>query len=268
MSSLFRQAYSVPVPEGAEIVKKNGKRYARILIDGKPTLCPLTERGDRYRRRSNRWYGQYVDAAGRTVRVPLSANRAAAQLMLNDLVREVEQEKAGLVTDHTRHRRAPVADLLAEYRAHSHGTKGNSVKQADETARRCEKVFDGCGVVLLADVDAEAAERWLAGQRAKTKAAGGIGPQTFNHYVAALKAFGNWLVSSRKAADNPFRYLRKVNAEVDVRKNRRPLTPDEFNRLIVATAAGRRSAGCPDPIVWNCTSWPDSPGCGRASWPA
>lgn len=48
-------------------------------------------------KRLKRWYGKYRDAAGVLRKVPLSPNKAAAQLMLNELVAKVERERAGLV---------------------------------------------------------------------------------------------------------------------------------------------------------------------------
>ncbi len=41
--------------------------------------------------------GQYKDATGRLRRQPLAIDKAAAQAMLNEIVRNVEREKAGLI---------------------------------------------------------------------------------------------------------------------------------------------------------------------------
>lgn len=49
------------------------------------------------RRRARKWYGQFKDEHGRTRRVPLCRDKAAAQQMLNDLVRRVERGEAELI---------------------------------------------------------------------------------------------------------------------------------------------------------------------------
>jgi integrase len=63
----------------------------------------------------------------------------------------------------------------------------------------------------------------------------GIGIGTSNHYVRALKSFGNWLFSDERWPKNPFTQLEPLNVEVDVRRERRTLTADDFAQL-VATA--------------------------------
>lgn len=75
---------------------------------------------------------------------------------------------------------------------------------------------------------------------------GGFGPASSNHYTKSLKAFGNRLVKTRRCAEHPFRHLTRVNANVDVRHQRRALSANEFTRLVAAARAGttfRRLAG-------------------------
>jgi hypothetical protein len=59
------------------------------------TTDPST--GKTVRRKTTRWYGKYVDAEGVVRRVPLSANKTAAQQMLNELVKKAELGKAGII---------------------------------------------------------------------------------------------------------------------------------------------------------------------------
>lgn len=143
--------------------------------------------------------------------------------------------------------------MLNEYEAHQ-GDRGNTPEQAKQVRRRCEIVFEGCGFVLLSDLAGTPAERWLAGRRQLARKDRGISPQTSNHYTVALKAFGNWLVKARRAPDNPFCHLGRVNVRVDVRHVRRPLTGDEFVRLLAAARASPPSAVCPDRLG-RCCIW-------------
>src|SRR4051794_11226146 len=71
--------------------------------------------GKKASRKAKKWYGQYVDAAGVLRRVPLSANKTAAQQLLNDLVRRAELGKAGLGDPFEEHRRRPLTEHLADW---------------------------------------------------------------------------------------------------------------------------------------------------------
>ncbi len=253
MATIRRVYYTRPIPADAVRVTVKGKPAVRFTgDDGKPVVAPLTADGQRCRLPSAKWYGQYTDAAGTTRRVPLSENKTVAQQMLNELVRRVELEKVGITDPFRESRSKPLADHLAAYRQF-HADKGNTGRQTDQVVRRCERVFAGCGFARLADLNEEAALRWLTGRRTGTRAEGGIGPQTFNHYVTAIKAFGNWLVRTNRATESPFRHMGRLNVEVDVRHQRRPLSADEFTRLLVAARTGgvfRRLSGADRAVLY------------------
>jgi integrase len=151
------------------------------------------------------------------------------------------------VIDHySAHRRCPLITLLSEYERHVLD-KGATTREARQATRRCELVFNAVGFALLKDLDATAAERWLADRRRLPKKDGGFGPATSNHYRKSLVAFGNWLVKARRAPENPFRHVPKVNAAVDVRHRRRPLSEDEFARLIHTARSGEVFRGLSGP---------------------
>ena len=67
--------------------------------------------------------------------------------------------------------------------------------------------------------------------------AGGLSVATSNHYLEALNVFVNWSVGQGLLAVNPLRKLKRLNAEPDLRRRRRALTDDEFQRLLAAVAA-------------------------------
>ncbi len=63
----------------------------------KPVTRTDPQTGERVKGKSKKWWGHWRDADGKLCRHPLSADKAAAQAMLNEIVRRVEREKAGLV---------------------------------------------------------------------------------------------------------------------------------------------------------------------------
>ena len=84
----------------------------------KPVVRKDPTTGEKTKAKSTKWWGQYKDAHGRLRRHPLSVDKRAAQAMLNEVVRKVELEKAGLVdrTDDERKRPLKVLQHLTRLR--------------------------------------------------------------------------------------------------------------------------------------------------------
>jgi integrase len=79
----------------------------------------------------------------------------------------------------------------------------------------------------------------------------GVGVETSNHYLAAIKAFTKWLVKDRRTAADPLSHLSRQNADVDRRHQRRALREQDFSRFVEATASGKTFRGLagPDRLV-------------------
>jgi integrase/recombinase XerC len=69
----------------------------------------------------------------------------------------------------------------------------------------------------------------------------GLSIASSNHHLVALKSFGSWLVKDRRSPENPFAHLSRLNAQVDVRHERRALTADELSRTIQAAERSDKS---------------------------
>ncbi len=68
-----------------------------------------------------------------------------------------------------------------------------------------------------------------------------FGHRTYNHYLQAIGTFPNSCVSTKLLLSNPLADVEKLNTEVDVRHQRRALTPDEVRTLIETAAKSTRS---------------------------
>jgi integrase len=65
-----------------------------------------------------------------------------------------------------------------------------------------------------------------------------------NYLLAAFKSFAKFLVDCDELRQNPFARIKKLNEDADPkRRRRRPLTPDEFERLIAAAERGPQIEG-------------------------
>src|SRR5262249_23951854 len=137
MSRLRRMPYSKPIPPGAEIITRKGKRFARFTNEGRPVVAPLTHKGDRIRMLSKKWYGEYRDADGVLRCVPLSIDKTAAEQMLAGLVRKAELKKADIIDPFEAHRKRPLSKHLAEWARslRASGATGKHVSQTVANAR-------------------------------------------------------------------------------------------------------------------------------------
>jgi integrase len=158
--------------------------------------------------------------------------------MLSELVRLAERERAGLIEPTDKHRKRPIAEHLEDYEHHL-VAKANAPRYVSLAIGRIKALVAGCRIRTILDLSPSGVSNWLRNQRDLNA----FGVSTSNDYLVAIKAFGNWLVRDGRLADNPLAHLQRLNAELDVRRQRRVLTPDELSRLIAAAEANRCTEG-------------------------
>ena len=203
----------------------------------KPVLIRDPKTGRKVKEKSKKWWGRFVDANGREKRVPLATDRAAAQAMLAEYVRLAEREKVGIIEPTDKHRKTPFSKHEADYQRHLEA-KANAKRYIEIAICRVKAIVAGCKFRSIADISPSKLANWLKQQRDKNK----FGISTSNDYLVAMKAFCNWLVREERLLRNPLAHLQRLNTETDVRRKRRVLTPDELDRLIKATGAGKHRA--------------------------
>ena len=104
---------------------------------------------------SKKWWGQFKDANGRLRRHPLAVDKLAAQAMLNELVRQVEREKAGL-SDPTEHqRKRPLQCHMTDFRAYLEH-KGATPKYTVDAIAKLTKMTASCKWKTIGDISAVA----------------------------------------------------------------------------------------------------------------
>ena len=121
----------------------------------KPVMIKDPATGKKIKTRSKKWWGQYKDALGRLKRVPLAIDKLSAQAKLNDLVKKVEREMAGLVDPTDEQRKRPMHKHVAEFRAYLEN-RGITEKQMMETIRKLQKMIDHCKWRRIGDLSATA----------------------------------------------------------------------------------------------------------------
>ena len=233
MANIFRIKTTRPLTAGAETVQKAGNLFVRIRRGGRAVLRPVLDCGTRYRDESSKWYIQYRDSTGNWQRVPGYTDKEATVQLAAELERKVERRVAGLTNPFEDAEKRPLIEHLQDFQAYLRG-KGDSVKHVDQTFGRIRRALDGCGMTAWADVSASRLVAWLEHERH----AGRIGIKTSNYYQSAVKEFCTWMVRDKRAESSPLTHLSAQNADADVRRQRRAVTPDEFNRLVQAAMIG------------------------------
>ena len=225
MASLFK-------PRITRYLDENGRRTRKDVPGAR-----------RVREKSRKWYGEYRDMHGVLQRVPLATDKSAAQAMLNDIVRRVEQRQAGLFDPYEEHAKRPLSSHLDDYERFLRA-KDNSAKHVGQTIGRIRRLAAGCEFERLAQIDATKVATWLSDQRAT---ADRFSAQTSNFYLDAFKYFCNWLAKHERIAKNPVASLGRVNISTDRRHDRRSLHDDEFRRLLAAAESGGSIEGLSGP---------------------
>jgi len=199
----------------------------------KPVVAIDPATGQKTKRQSRKWWGQYKDAQGRLRRQPLSVDKMAAQAMLNGIVKRVEREKAGLIDPTDAERKRPLAQHVKEFEQYLEN-KGVGVKQVKEKISQLKKIAAGCKWKLIADVTPGSVLHFLSELRR-----GGRSAQTSNHYLRAAKQFTRWLVRDRRTIIDPLVHLARLNIATDRRHDRRAISSEEFQRLVDAARDGK-----------------------------
>lgn len=205
--------------------------------------------GERTVRRVAKWWGKYRDSTGNVRRVALSANRAAAQLLLAELVKASEMGRA-VADPYAQHRHRPLAEHLADWQLEL-TSRGNTAPYVRLKVGRVRRLVTGCGFERIADLSASRVESWLAELR-KGGAVLDCGQgrrwlksasqQTSNHYLAAAREFAAWLVADGRTERSALARLSGGNVEIDRRHVRRALTDAELGQLLAALPS------CPDRV--------------------
>ena len=119
-------------------------------------------------------------------------DKQAAQEKARELLREIQQEQAGLIPSKplrdgakrslAAHLKEYVADLERRHRAGGGGRGARLLKS------RIERLLKESGWIRGADVTADSFQTWRSGQDLAAK--------TSNHYLQGMSSFLNWLVNN------------------------------------------------------------------------
>ena len=120
----------------------------------------------------------------------------------------------------------------------SQKSKNNSPRYVLEIMAKLRRIVDSCGWRTVMQITASDVQGFLADLRE-----GGLSVQTSNHYLRAIKSLTAGWSSTGGLKSNPLDSLSTLNVRVDRRHDRRPLSQDEFTRLIKVADVGPPAVG-------------------------
>ncbi|QEL17728.1 tyrosine-type recombinase/integrase [Limnoglobus roseus] len=235
MGFVFQQKTTRPLPPGAEIIEKNGSKFARYRVRGKVRTAPLSEDGTKIVTKSAMYHARYDNAEGEEVtRKTGCRDEQSARQMLAGWEKEVDQIRAGILDpkllDTVRKAATALEEHLTEYERTLRAEEVSKVYR-ENVLRAVRRVAAECQFATLAAFEMAAVERWFA-----DRGAAGDSARTRNYYRESLIAFGNWAVSKGRLAAHRFAELYKADAKADPRRKRRSLTEEELGRLLAVAA--------------------------------
>ncbi len=199
----------------------------------KPTYTkkdPVT--GERVIRQTAKWYIEYLDENGFRKKEPGYKDKTATEQLLRDKEREVEFAKIGIRNPFKRHQETPLGEHLDAYQRELENRKA-SPSYVKTTISRVRAILEGRGMVFIGDLAPSDVNEFLGNLLRR-----GESIQTRNHYLRAIKMFTRWLVMDRRTGDDPIRHLSMLDAETDRRRERRPLSSEEFEKLLASARSG------------------------------
>jgi len=164
---------------------------------------------------------------------PRTADKASAERILAKRVAGAALRRDGVIDARTDSyvvaAKRPLTEHVEDWRA-SLAAKGATPQYVAMSVTRVRAVLTGTDATHWPSLDATRVAGFLAEQRER-----GMSVETSNHYLRRVKQFARWMVTTRRAIDNPLACLSIQNSRPHVRHERRPLSPDELRELL-ATA--------------------------------
>lgn len=191
----------------------SGTIYLPVVIRYKDATGGRVTKGTpgakRVREKTKIWRAKFTDRTGRPKTRSLgTTDKGDAQILLAGIL---DREQRGVTDPYADHRDRPLSEHVEDFTRQLE-SRDNSPKYVGLTTSRVLSIIEGGRFDLIADLNANLAGSWLNDKRRN-----GLGVSTSNHYVTALRSFGNFRLKDRRYPENPFAHLEKLNAAVDVR---------------------------------------------------
>jgi integrase len=199
-------------------------------------MANIFRRKTRAGKPAKNWSIQYQDERGKWRIVKGCSTKELTRQKALGIEQRVLNIKAGLVDPFEAPKASPLSEHVQAFNRDMEG-KGRNKYHIDPTINRVTTVFEACGFTTIDDLTrfdvADIVNRYLAGRS-------DLATGTVNKYLGALKAFCRWAVKQNRMPASPLVLVGSVT-EGEESFQRRALTTEQFNGLIKAAAAGKKT---------------------------
>ena len=210
------------------------KAKARSRGNGQGTLFKRTAGGP--------WIASWYDHAGkRRTKTTGTTDKKAAERILGKYVSDEALRREGVVDPKldalNRESRRPVEKHLTDYEAKLKAANRDA-QHIRSTLGYIRRMAATAGWETAADIDADGASR-----HAQELRENGASARTVQAHLTAAKGFTRWLAAHQKLPADPLASVSRPDPKADRRRERRMLTPEEWDWLRPATADGPEHYG-------------------------
>jgi integrase len=264
MATVFQRTKKKPLPPGAQVVERKGKRLAEWLNSrGKWRTAPLSKDGSGILAKASTYTVRFVDENGHIREVGTRCrDYAAAEQLGRELEKRAMQRREGLL-DPVQERfakaaRQPVAEHAAAHIEHLRAA-GNTPKHVRTVERHLRAIFAAAGIERLPELKSAAVLSAMSALRNPVPVEGEKKQKqpaslaTCNSHLRSVKGFSRWLWKQRLTPEDALLDLGLYNAETDRRHIRREMSAEEVQMLLAVTEQRTlREHGAPGPTRAMC----------------
>jgi len=264
MAGVFRRVKKMPLPDGAHMVERKGKRFAEWRDDnGKRRTAPLSKDGTGIRVEAATYTVQFYDEHGHPQRIATRCrDYAAAEQLGRELEKRAMQRREGLL-DPVQERfakaaRAPIAEHAAAHVEHLRAA-GNTAKHVRTVERHLRAILSTAGIERLPELKSAAVLSAMSALRNPSPVEGEKKQKqpaslaTCNSHLRSVKGFSRWLWKQRLTPEDALLDLGLYNAATDRRHIRREMAAEEVRWLLDVTEQRTiREHGAPGPTRAMC----------------
>ncbi len=176
------------------------------------------------------WYVSWVDHTGKTkTKSARTTDKATAQRIGNKLEADAALRREGVIDARADtiqlFARSPITDSVADFETRLRAA-GNTDKHVRHTVGFIRRVIEHAGFDTLGSIDEAGVSRYAA-----DKLVDGASNRTVQAHLTAIKAFTKWLYEVGRLSSDFLASLKKPNPSADRRRQRRFLSPAEWEWL-------------------------------------
>ena len=204
-------------------------------------MASIYKRSSAKGKKRTAWYISYFDHTGRRRTRKGYSDKGQTERLAAKLEEEAQLIRDGFKLPGDESDAKPMTVHLTDFERHLRN-RDVSDEQIEIVCSRLRKMIEACQWERSVQIRPAEIENYLGARRVD-----GLSKQTSNHYVRSIKQFCKWMVDTKRMPESPVASIPTLNAKTDRRHARRPLSGDEFAKLVAAAELGKSIESIPGP---------------------